>query len=207
MTTSRPRSPPTLVPLNPRSRATCRFPQRLRARRLGPGQDRPPAQARRARRPGAHHGALRRSRRRARIVLSLLHAAGGALRMLVRECRPAAQRPLQCRRGSVRPRRAPHRGTLGTWRRGTRLAALRAGPFRRRARSRSWCVLGASTASAGVTISAPLALDVFGARGRRRHRIQHHRYIPVSCWNHPARLGGKVPFGATSFSSCRSRQS
>ena len=76
-----------------------------------------------SRRRRRHRGAGQ-SRRRARIVLSLLHAAGGALRMLVRECRPAAQRPLQCRRGSVRPRRAPHRGTLGTWRRGTRLAAL-----------------------------------------------------------------------------------
>ena len=158
-----------------------------------------------SRRRRRHRGAGQ-SRRRARIVLSLLHAAGGALRMLVRECRPAAQRPLQCRRGSVRPRRAPHRGTLGTWRRGTRLAALRAGPFRRRARSRSWCVLGASTASAGVTMSAPPALDVFGGRGAAAAPDPAPAMHPGQLLGKPRAPRRQGAFRRHKFSSCLSRQ-
>ena len=47
----------------------------------------------------------------------LLIAASGGQRMAMRECRPAPQRPLQSRSGSVLPARAPCRGALGTGRR------------------------------------------------------------------------------------------
>ena len=47
----------------------------------------------------------------------LLIAASGGQRMAMRECRPAPQRPLQSRSGSVLPARVPCQGTLGTGRR------------------------------------------------------------------------------------------
>ena len=47
----------------------------------------------------------------------LLIAASGGQRMAMRECRPAPQRPLQSRSGSVLPARVPYQGTLGTGRR------------------------------------------------------------------------------------------